>query len=596
MARGDDFMLTAEELRQKRARRRRWIAAAVVVLVLMVVGVLAARPVRDAIKGWQARRHAEKAFALIDQQNWTEARTEAVAAFHLRSSEPQALRSVARFLSRTGQPQALEFWDKLRAESQLTHDDLRDEATIALGIGENARAESAIRELSKNSMTAKDRILAAQLALRQARGSDAQSQIDAAFNDPAASEQEQLQAALLKLASTRGVAGGEEQQERAWSRVRKLSEGKTDTALDALTVLAQQALGNAQQNTEAGASGINQLVAALQGHPLAKAQHKLLAIDLMMQADASHRDALLTRAVQEWKNAEASELAALATWLNGKGEFQRHLDAIPVERALQSRELFLQHVDALGALGRWEEIRALLESERFPLDPVITRMYLARCNVQLGQQTAAENNWNRALEAAHGDVNKLMLLADYAEKNGALETADAAFTRVIAAAPQVRAAHQGRLRVAQASKDTKRMHAVLAGMLQQWPNDPAVQNDEAYTRLLLSADASGDAPQIEQLAQALQERDPTSLPHRTLLALARLKQNRAADALRVYDNVQVQAQALTPSAIAVHSAVLAANGHGEDAASEAAQIPLENLLPEERALIEPLRAAPSAVQ
>ena len=86
-------------------------------------------------------------------------------------------------------------------------------------------------------------------------------------------------------------------------------------------------------------------------------------------------------------------------WLSGKGEYQRQLDAIPLERALQSRDLFLQHLDALGALGRWTDIKQFLESERFTLDPVAQLMYLARCNAQLGEKTASENNWKRALEA-----------------------------------------------------------------------------------------------------------------------------------------------------------------------------------------------------
>jgi len=86
----------------------------------------------------------------------------------------------------------------------------------------------------------------------------------------------------------------------------------------------------------------------------------------------------------------------------------------------------------------------------------------------------------------------------------------------------------------------------------------------------------------------LVERNPRSLPHRTFLALARLKQNRAADALSVYENITVARGALTPSALAVHAAVLAANGKTEEAKSEVEQIKTDNLLPEERALIEQL--------
>ena len=102
---------------------------------------------------------------------------------------------------------------------------------------------------------------------------------------------------------------------------------------------------------------------------------------------------------------------------------------------------------------------------------------------------------------------------------------------------------------------------------------------------------SGDLstlPEIEQLAAKLVQRNPRSMPHRTLLALARLKQNRPAESLEVYSNIQVAVNALTPSALAVHAAVLAGNGRGEEAKSEAKQINPEQLLPEERELIRDL--------
>jgi sirohydrochlorin ferrochelatase len=130
------------------------------------------------------------------------------------------------------------------------------------------------------------------------------------------------------------------------------------------------------------------------------------------------------------------------------------------------------------------------------------------------------------------------------------------------------------------------MHAVLAEMLQLWPNDTAIQNDEAYTRLLLiPGDAAGneDLINIEHLAERLVQLEPASLPHRTLLALARLRQGRGIAALQAYDNIDVSPAALSPSALAVHAAVLSANGHPDDARLEIKQAPLEKLLPEEQA-------------
>ena len=109
--------------------------------------------------------------------------------------------------------------------------------------------------------------------------------------------------------------------------------------------------------------------------------------------------------------------------------------------------------------------------------------------------------------------------------------------------------------------------------------------------MLLPADAeetTREVAAIEHLAQKLLEREPTSLPHRTLLALARLRQGRAADALNVYNNVRVAQNALSGSALAVHAAVLAGTAHAADAKTEVAQIKPEQLLPEERSLIKPL--------
>jgi hypothetical protein len=94
---------------------------------------------------------------------------------------------------------------------------------------------------------------------------------------------------------------------------------------------------------------------------------------------------------------------------------------------------------------------------------------------------------------------------------------------------------------------------------------------------------------VEQLAESLVAKAPTSLPHRTLLALVRLKQARPVAAMQVYDGVQVAANALTPSALAVHAAVLSANDQRDAARNEIALAPADRLLPEERAGVSHLR-------
>src|SRR5205814_3960607 len=166
-----------------------------------------------------------------------------------------------------------------------------------------------------------------------------------------------------------------------------------------------------------------------------------------------------------------------------------------------------------GGLERWSEIKQLLSSDRFPLDQAVQKMYLARCNAQLGEKTAAENNWQRALEAAAGDPGKLISVGEYAEKNGIVDVAKSAFENAAQQSPRLRFAQQGRLRMAQRTGDTKKIHDVLADMLKIWPNDAAVQNDEGYTRsLLMSSNREHGATNAEQRENSKLQAPSSTLP------------------------------------------------------------------------------------
>ncbi len=591
----NDLPLSDEELDDRRYKRRQLAIVVVVIVILLVAGYFSARPVMNAVRGWQARRHAEKAYRLMEAAKWGEARTEAVAAYQLRPTEPEAIRAVARLLSRAGQADALGFWKELRARATLTPTDLRDEASIALKAKELELAEEAIGQLLKGpDSRPADVLLAAELAVQKQDLNGAVERMHKVMDNSAATDRDRLQATLL-LANVLRAKDGKENIE-VLDHLVNLGRGTNDVSLDALAALAQIFLNFQGDWPNPGGMSGDDLVAALDKHPLAKPQHKLLGFDVKMHMHPEQREELVRAAVTEFKGGDNNALIALAGWLNTRGEYQLELDCIPRDRAMQSRDLFFQHVDALGALGRWDEIRRLIESEQFPLDPVVEHMYLARCFAQQGQTAGADNNWRRALESAAGDPGKLMTLADYAEKNGATEVAGAAYDAAVAASPKLRLAQQGRLRLAYATRDTHKIHDILAELLKIWPNDSAIQNDDAYIRLLLMPGPPPDNHQpvtgnpelsgIEQQAETLVTREPASLPHRTLLALARLKLNRPYDAAAVYRGINVPKNALTTSTISVHAAVLAATNDKDGAQKEAAALPKDKLLPEEQALLD----------
>ena len=592
----DEIFFTPEELAARKLRRKQIRIIAVAILIMIAAGVVAAPHARNAVRGMQARRHARHAFKLIDQQNWREARDEATAAYQLRPNVPDAIRAVARLLSCAGQADALNFWKNLAAITSLNREDFRDEAEIALRANDLAIADDAVEHLLKDpggKPEARDFNLAVEIALRRRQFDKVSGLTAKVFSDPKASRRDQLRAnvALAEALQNSG-SGPSTEGHQIDLRLVEIAKGNDQVALDALVTLIQRFLTVQGEAKDSFPISGDELVKKINKHPLAKPAQKLLAADLGMSLHPDQREAIEQKTIEEWKTGDNDELLALGLWLYRHGEYQRELDAIPLERATQTRELFLQHVDALGALNRWDDIRRILESERYPLDPVIQHMYLARCFAQQGEKNGAENNWHRAVEDAAGDISKLLMLGDYAEKNGAHDVARTAYDAVIAVSPKSRPAQLGRLRVIYAGGDTKRIHEALLELLKIWPNDTGLLNDEAYARLLLlPAETKPDSPElqsVETLAQKLVEEEPASLPHRTLLALAMLKQDRPYSALALYREVAVPPNAVSPSTVAVHAAVLAASGQAESAKSEAEKIPMDKLLPEERQLIQNL--------
>src|SRR4029077_5499503 len=372
-----DLIISPEDAQLARRKRRIIVIGSVVLVLAILFGIFGRRPAGRAIRAWQAQRHAQKAFASIDKEQWSDARSEAMAAYQLSPGQPEALRAVARYLTRLHSIEALDFWKELSRKTSLTRSDVRDEAMIAIIAGDIALADTAVDELIDSHAEPADWLLAAPLAMQKNLQGEAKSYLEKIVADSHATENEQLQATLLQLSL---ATNNPSERANALTRLGKLAEGKTATSLDALVVVAQNALSAPADSSDSTRNEAGRLASALENHPLAKAKHKLLAFDLRMHADPTQRDQLIARAIADWKDSDPADRLDLARWLNSKGEYQRAIDSVPLEIAVQSADLFLQHLDALAGLGRWNEIKQEIQSGKFPPEPFLEAMYLARCN------------------------------------------------------------------------------------------------------------------------------------------------------------------------------------------------------------------------
>ena len=344
---------------------------------------------------------------------------------------------------------------------------------------------------------------------------------------------------------------------------------------------------------------LKEVADALENHPDARPYHKLLALEVRARHDPTLADQYVTDAMQRFGNAArltqsdqggadlADEtLLALAGWLNKIGRPAKTLEVLPQARAIQRQDLFLQYINALVALQRWNEVKDLLLSEHSVVDPMVQHMYLAVAQARLGSATGATNEWQRALQVAN-TPEKLLTLATNAEQNSVSDIADAAYSEAIKTAPTMnRTAYAGRLRLALAAGRTAHAQEIAAEIAQLWPDDAAARNQDAYLRLLLGA--SGNAAETaERDAQVLVAKEPRNWQARATLGLACLRLGRKQEAVAAIREPRVTGVE-PPGALAVRAAILAANGYDDGARNDARLVSAKPLLPEERALIAPL--------
>jgi tetratricopeptide (TPR) repeat protein len=329
--------------------------------------------------------------------------------------------------------------------------------------------------------------------------------------------------------------------------------------------------------------GLLEIADALDKHPNARPYHKLLALQLRVQHDPALAGEYVSEAVERFGKGDDEALAALAAWLNGLGRARETLELVPLDRGVRNQALFLQRINALTALERWKEVKETLMSKRFALDPVFQHMYLATALSHLGEATGVTNEWQRALEAAADNSDRLLVLAGYAERNRANDVADTAYIEAIKLAPENRAAYVGRFQLAMAAGHTAEAQTLAAEIVRIWPDDAAARNEDAYLRLLLGA-SDGAAEAAEREAQVLVAQEPWNWEARATLGLARLRLGKKEDALAVFRQVRATGSE-PPGALAVRAAILAVNGYEKGARGDARNLGAEHLLPEERALI-----------
>ena len=574
----DDF--SPEDLVARR-RKRRWIIAMCVIILMGSLVAFNARSISRGIKGWQAERAAKESEKFLAAKDFKSAQAKLQDALALSPTNTAGMFAAARFLTAAGSYRdALAFWKQLEQKTSFSQEDQRQYATSLLATGDLLLAEKQLKLAwpSGTPGTPDDWMIALSLAMQKRDDVQTVSLAKKIMDSSDATADQRLRAATLLTSVSQP-----EQRNAAWKIIETLSQQKVETGLEALVTLAQRSAAAFSNKTTLEDSTIptpQSIADALDANPKSAAKHFLFAMDLRLLIDPLRKNEMIKLAEEKFTKSD-DDLEALTAWLYGKGEFRKILTHLPANVASHRRSLFLQSLDAMAAMGQWKEVADAINGASFSLDRVTAEMYLARCSKELGEKAATDNHWQAAINAANGNPQQLMLVADYAEKAGNIAVAKTGFLAATEARSDLLPAFQRLLVIAQAEGDTVGLNTLLKRMSLQWPDEGAVRNDLAYTDLLLQKNME----EATKTAEALFAKDPQSLPYRITLSLAKLRSGNFGDATDVLDNLTGNMGPLEGRKLAVQAAALWAGEKKSEAQTTLQNVKLDSLFPEERALV-----------
>jgi len=565
----------APQLEAQRKRRRTAVILGVWIVVVLGAAVFEIKPALREISFWRSRRYATKAEVDLGAENWDSARMKASLAYAIQPGEPTAIRAVARLQSLTGNsPSALPFWEILKKANKLNPADRRMQAEDFLRSEQLPEARKAVEALLADAPNDPQNLrVAAKWAAAEKNADQALKFAERAQAADPTNMQGKLLLGLLQSETPKVGA-----REAGTATLLQLIENRDRSGLEALVFLATRKELPDQYKPV--------VIGGLRAHPLASEQHRLMALDLEIAAQPDQREAFLDRACEQYKQADALSQRAFGVWLNGRREFKRTLDLIPLEEAMKRKDFLLVTLDAMAQQKRWTEIEEVLQGKAVPLDEVYTELFLARSSMELGRTSVADLHWRRAHIAAAASPDQMRFLGGYAERIGQNDHAEIAYRSLINNSATARGAYESLLRIAEKRRDVAAVRDLLGEMMKRWPKDSSVRNDFTYFNLLRGENLDASL----QTARELVTEAPSSLAHRTTLALANLRLDNPSAALAVYNNLNVPWDRAPASHRAVYAATLGLNGKPADARTQAAEISPDSLRPEEVALISQWRA------
>lgn len=573
-------MTNPEELQRHfigRSTSARWLTFAVAAL-LLAAGAYFARPAWRTLKSWRAASFAQAAADAKSQGNPGLALQHARSALQLQPSNPDYVRLNARLLTDLGTDTSLSFWQHLTDRADAATEDRLAYLEASLAFRRPDLAGPTFSNLLASSPpSARLQRLGALYHLVVGATNAALACARAAHQ----LEPGNLTNALLVASLIPSTA---EATDRAQSRalLRDIAQSNTPLRLTALRRLLHSGIGD-RSDREWIAQSLSQL-------PTRSPAEEVLLAETLVRLDPSTVRQTLSNLIAGVPHDDTPTLTLVVEALARLGRHEDVLRLTDKERGFLNRSLFKARLDALTSLNLHAEAYQHLLTPGAPMPAFDLALAKTQAAIQARDPDRRDQHFTELLKACDNQPERIRAIAEFAEKEGALDSASMLWKSLGALPGQTTLAQRSLQRVADRRGDTWTARDHARNALRSDPSLASVPLEIAYYDLLLGENLDAALAQ----AQASTEQQPRDFFARAALALAHLRLGQPEKARAAIDRFLLDTPQPRSDALAVLAATCGQNGFVVRAHEIASRIPLERLRPEERELIRPWITPPAA--
>ena len=550
-----------------------WFRVLIGVALLGVVGAFAGRLIWRKLRVQRAQHQAAIAEQCIKEHRFAEAQRAVRTAIQMGPNDPQVLRTTARWCTLAGRPEGLSYWERLFVVSPPSLAERLEQLDFALALNRLDVSKNLLKSLLK--IEPKNREVTLRVLRHNTLSAEPGSAIAAARTAVAMFPlDEQFQLSLGSQLLKQTNHGARAEGRRLLWNVGLGSSLWREAAVDALVDTKGLDRGDREL-----------LIHALEKRVPSGLHNHLKACELRLSlvSGQPERERLWEQAEQlvDQYSGVTNQLI-LARWLVVNGETNRALHLLPRQSIGTNEAVAFSTLEILLRWGTVEETRALLAQKPQTLPSAIQEAVEGVLAGRQGKSAEVAGHFVNALQQAGRQPGLLFQVAALAELGGQPLPVVEALTRLAEINPSLTLQCCRRsLALVRTLDDLTTARRTVDRLAEFLPGEDSVNLERAWLDLLFNDRIEASVKVLERLS----EPGPLAEQARFGLALAELRQGKAASALIRIETSAVESDRLSPRLQAVYAAVLLANDQREPARRVAQQIPLSALRSQERDLI-----------